>query len=543
MVEEEAPLSPCHTTTCGPAALLRHYLVPPKGTLRIHAPGGDKGHAMSTTDAPVLPHIIGATKLTSSGGEQRVNIDPSNGQPVATVPLDDVDAAEKAVRAAADAYPSWSRTPVGDRIQHLFRYKAILEANIDELASIIVREHGKTTGEAIGSVRRGIDCIEHACGAPILMMGRTLPQIAVSSSFCRTEDEGGVGLDSSVDRLPLGVCVGITPFNFPMMVPLWMWPMGVACGNTFVLKPSERDPAAAVRAMELAQEAGFPEGVLNLVHGGPKVVDHLIKHDDVRAISFVGSTAAGRAIYATGCAHEKRVQCMCGAKNYSIIMPDANREAAIDGIVGSAFGNTGQRCLAGSVVVCVGDSADWLVPGVVERARAMKMGRGDAAGTQMGPLQDKGAHDRVVNYIQRGVDEGADLLVDGRSARMPDSGCFVGPTVFDNTTSSMSIVREEIFGPVLSVMRAKTLDEGVGFVNESEYGNMSVIFTDSGNAAHRFEATVQAGMIGVNVGVPAPMAAFPFSGWKRSFFGDLHTNGEDGVRFFTKSRVTVRRWI
>jgi len=498
---------------------------------------------MSDFQAPVLPHIIAGQKHVGSSATQRINLNPGTGEPISSVPLDDVVAAEKAVQAAAAAFPGWANTPVGDRIQPLFKYKALLEAHVDELAEIIVQEHGKTTAEAIGSVRRGIDCIEHACGAPILMMGRSLPQIAVSSSFCRTEDEGGVGIDSSVDRLPIGVCVGITPFNFPMMVPLWMWPMAVACGNTFVLKPSERDPMSTVRAIELAHEAGFPDGVLNLVHGGPDVVNHLIKHDDVRAVSFVGSTAAGKYIYETGCAHDKRVQCMCGAKNFSIIMPDANCEAAIDGGFGAAVGTPGQRGWAGSVVVGVGDAADWLVSGLVEKAKGVNVGRGCDRNTHMGPLQDQAAQDRVIKYIEAGVESGADLLVDGRAFDMPKAGCFVGPTVFDNTTSDMSIVSEEIFGPVLSIMRAPTLDAAVAEVNKSDYGNMSVIFTDSGNAAHRFETTVQAGMLGINVGVPAPMAAFPFAGWKKSFYGDLHTNGEDGVRFFTKSRVTVRRWI
>ncbi len=498
---------------------------------------------MSDQAAPVLPHIIAGKAVHSAKCTFRLNTNPGTGDPIASVPMDDVGMAEKAVQAAAAAYPAWSKTPVGDRIQHLFKYKVLLEAHVDELAEIIVQEHGKTTAEAVGSVRRGIDCIEHACGAPILMMGRTLPRIAVSSSFCRTQDDGGVGIDSSVDRLPLGVCVGITPFNFPMMVPLWMWPMAVASGNTFVLKPSERDPSSTIRAIELAHEAGFPEGVLNLVHGGPDVVNHLIKHDDVRAVSFVGSTKAGEYIYSTGCAHAKRVQCMCGAKNFSIIMPDANKEAAIDGVFGSAFGNTGQRCLAGSVVIAVGDAAGWLIPGLVVKAKAVGVGRGCDKNTNMGPLQDQAAKDRVLGYIEAGVSAGADLLLDGRECSMPNAGCFVGPTIFDNTTSNMSIVSEEIFGPVLSIMRAPDLDAAVAEVNKSEYGNMSVMFTDSGHAAHRFETTVNAGMIGINVGVPAPMAAFPFSGWKKSFYGDLHTNGEDGVRFFTKSRVTVRRWI
>jgi len=375
------------------------------------------------------------------------------------------------------------------------------------------------------------------------MMGRTLPQIAVSSSFCRTEDEGGVGIDSSAARMPLGVCVGITPFNFPIMVPMWMWPMAVACGNTFVLKPSEKDPISAVRTTELAHEAGFPRGVLNLVHGGVPVVNHLLDHPDVQAVSFVGSTTAGKAIYERAAASGKRVQCMCGAKNYSIIMPDANRDAAVDGVFGSAFGNTGQRCLAGSVVVCVGDSGEWLVPALAERAGAMVVGAGHESETGMGPMQDIESRDRVLEYIGIGEGEGARVVLDGRTSEVPTDGCFVGPTILDNVTPSMRVGTEEIFGPVLSVMHAADLEEAVGFVNASEYGNMSVIFTDSGHAARKFERTVQAGMLGVNVGVPAPMAAFPFSGWKKSFYGDLHVNGEDGARFFTKSRVTVRRWI
>ncbi len=481
--------------------------------------------------------------MQDAGSVQRTNINPATGEAIGATPMDAVGAADKAVAAAARAFPEWSATPVGDRVQHLFKYKTLLEQHAGELAQIIVEEHGKTLGEAMGSVRRGIDCIEHACAAPVLMMGRTLPQIAVSSSFCRTDNEGGVGIDSAVDRVPVGVCLGITPFNFPVMVPMWMWPMAVACGNTFVLKPSEKDPASAVRTTELAQEAGFPKGVLNLVHGGIDVVKHLITHDDVRAISFVGSTRAGASIYATGAAAGKRVQCMCGAKNHSIIMPDANRGAAVDGVIGSAFGNTGQRCLAGSVVVLVGDTADWFMPALVEGAKKIAVGIGGEKGTGMGPMQDAESCDRAVSYIEIGEGEGADLLLDGRKAKMPDTGCFVGPTIFDNARPEMRIVSEEIFGPVLTIMRAKTLDDAVAMVNQSEYGNMSVIFTDSGHAAHRFETTVEAGMLGVNVGVPAPMAAFPFAGWKKSFYGDLHTNGEDGVRFFTKARVTVRRWL
>ncbi|MDG2054628.1 MAG: CoA-acylating methylmalonate-semialdehyde dehydrogenase [Phycisphaerales bacterium] len=495
---------------------------------------------MSTS---TIPHFIGGKLESLDGSEARKNINPATGQAVGMASLDSTDAVDRAVQAATEALPAWSQTPVGDRVQHLFRYKMVLEAHIDELADIVVEEHGKTRGEAIGSVRRGIDCIEHACGAPVLMQGRTLPQIAVSSTFCRSEDQGGVGIDSAVDRVPVGVCAGITPFNFPVMVPMWMWPMAIATGNTFVLKPSEKDPRSALRCVELAQEAGLPAGVLNLVHGGHEVVNHLLAHPEVAAISFVGSTAAGEHVYRTAAAHGKRVQCMCGAKNHSIIMPDANQGAAIDGVLGSAFGNTGQRCLAGSVVVCVGDSADWLVPGLVNAAQKIRVGPGNEADVDMGPMQDAESLSRVQSYIEIGVNEGATLLLDGRQTSMPKTGCFVGPTIFDHVTPDMRVGQEEIFGPVLSVMRAASLDEAVQMVNRSEYGNMAVMFTNSGHAARKFENTVEAGMLGINVGVPAPMAAFPFAGWGRSFFGDLHTNGEDGFRFFTKSRVTVRRWL
>jgi len=498
---------------------------------------------MASMASSTVPHLVRGAKLEAGGSTRHPISNPASGESLGSVPLDAVDAAEAAVAAAAAAFPAWSETPVGERVQCLFRYKSILEARVDDVARVLVAEHGKTMGEARGSVRRGIDCVEHACAAPVLMMGRTLPQIAVSSSFCRTAAEGGVGIDSSVDRLPLGVCVGITPFNFPVMVPLWMWPMAVACGNTFVLKPSEKDPLSAVLMTELAFEAGLPPGVLNLVNGGTPVVEFLLKDPRVVAVSFVGSTRVGEIVYRTASAHGKRVQAMCGAKNHSIVMPDAVRGAAIDGIFGSAFGNAGQRCLAGSVVVCVGDSAEWLVPGLVQRAQSLQVGAGDAAGCSMGPMQDGDGLARVHAAIEAGVRDGATLLLDGRAATLPPRGHFVGPTIFDHVPPGSTLASTEIFGPVLSIMRAPDLDSAVALVNQSEYGNMAVLFTDSGHAARRFERTVQAGMLGINVGVPAPMAAFPFAGWKRSFFGDLHTNGEDGVRFFTKSRVTVRRWI
>ncbi|HVZ92919.1 MAG TPA: CoA-acylating methylmalonate-semialdehyde dehydrogenase [Phycisphaerales bacterium] len=489
-------------------------------------------------------HFIGGkARAAEDARELRPIQNPATGEALGETPMDSVRAAEDAVQAALQAFPAWSNTPVGDRVQPLFRYKMLLEKHIDELADIVVREHGKTKAEAIGSVRRGIDCVEFACGAPNLIMGRTLPRIAVSTSFCRTEDQGGVGIDSVVERVPVGVCVGITPFNFPVMVPLWMWPMAVACGNTFVLKPSEKVPLSVGRATELAHEAGLPPGVLNLVHGGPRVVDHLITHEEVKAVSFVGSTRAGEHIYKTATAAGKRAQCMCGAKNHSIIMPDADRGAAVEAIIGSAFGNAGQRCLAGSVVVCVGDSADWMVPALAEAAKKIKVGPGGEKGVGMGPLIDAEAKSRVEKYIDLGVKEGAKVVLDGRKSEMPRGGCFVGPTIIDHAKPGMSVIEDEIFGPVLCVMREATLDAAIATINRSKYGNMAVIFTGSGHDAQRFKNHVQAGMLGVNVGVPAPMAAFPFAGWKQSFFGDLHANGEDGARFFTKSRVMVTRWL
>ena len=498
---------------------------------------------MTATPGQVDHFISGKRASATTSPVTRPVVNPATAETIGSVELESLRAAKDALEAASLAFPKWAATPVGARIQFLFRYKALLEAKVSELADLVVKEHGKTKAEAIGSVRRGIDCVEFACAAPLLMMGRTLPQIAVSTSFCRTEDQGGVGIDSTVDRVPLGVCVGITPFNFPVMVPLWMWPMAVACGNTFVLKPSEKVPLSATRAVELAHEAGLPPGVLNLVHGGPKIVDFLINHEDVKAVSFVGSTRAGEHIYKTATAAGKRAQCMCGAKNHTIIMPDANREAAVEGIIGSAFGNAGQRCLAGSVVVCVGDAGTWLVPALVEAAKKIKVGPGGEAGIGMGPLVDGEAKDRVHKYIDLGKKEGATVVLDGRTATLPAKGCFVGPTIIDHVKPGMAVVEDEIFGPVLSIMRETTLDAAIATVNRSKYGNMAVIFTSSGHAARRFRTHIDAGMLGINVGVPAPMAAFPFSGWKQSFFGDLHANGEDAVKFFTESKVVVTRWL
>ena len=498
--------------------------------------------AMENVDQFIAGKRTSEAGLGGKGGAKHAVLNPATGEAIAQAELDSKRSAEVAVEAAREAFPKWSATPVGDRCQVLFKYKQVLEEHFEELALMIVREHGKTLAEGRGDVRRGIDCVEYACGAPSLMMGRTLPQIAVSSSFCRTEDKSGVGIDSSVDRVPLGVCVGITPFNFPVMVPLWMWPMAVACGNTFVLKPSEKVPLSAVREVELAHKAGLPAGVLNLVTGGPAVVDHLITHEDVRAVSFVGSTKVAHHVYKTATLAGKRAQCMGGAKNYMVIMPDANQEAAIEGIIGSAFGNSGQRCLAGSACIAVGDAGEWLVPKLKAAAAKIKVDRGDAPGCGMGPVIDQGSKKRILGYIDSGVADGATLVLDGRT-EANRQGFFVGPTIFDNVRPGMRIVDEEIFGPVLSVVRENTLDAAISTLNKSRYGNMGVIFTGSGYAARRFKTHAQVGMVGINVGVPAPMAVFPFAGWKQSFFGDLHANGEDAMRFFTESKVVVARWM
>jgi len=491
-----------------------------------------------------VEHFIGGRRVVDRGeGEMRTITNPATGAVLGQVRLDNVQSAEAAVQAAAEAFPAWEARPVGERVQVLFRYKQILENHFEELAAGIVAEHGKTMAEARGDVRRGIDCVEFACAAPVMMMGKSLPQIAVSSSFCRTSDEGGVAIDSSAERVPIGVCVGITPFNFPVMVPLWMWPIAIACGNTFVLKPSEKVPLSAIREVELAHQAGLPPGVVNVVVGGPKVVDYLITHLDVKAVSFVGSSRVAQHVYSTATAAGKRAQCMGGAKNFMIIMPDANQDAAIEGVIGSAFGNTGQRCLAGSVAIAVGDAANWLVPKLKDAATNIKVAPGDQKDVGMGPVIDEPSRKRIESYIGYGEEDGAKLVLDGRTQNTRHAGCFMGPSIFDHVKPGMRIAEDEIFGPVLSIMREETLDAALATMNRSKYGNMAVIFTSSGYDAHRFRTHAQAGMIGVNVGVPAPMAVFPFAGWKQSFFGDLHANGEDAVRFYTEYRIVVTRWL
>ncbi|MGH7775691.1 MAG: CoA-acylating methylmalonate-semialdehyde dehydrogenase [Candidatus Dormibacterales bacterium] len=453
--------------------------------------------------------------------------DPASGEVIEEVPLSGPDEAAAAVAAAAAAGPAWARTPVMERVRLMFRYKALLDEHAEELAAITTRHHGKTLEESRGEVRRGIEVVDFACGAPTLLQGRTLREVS-----------GGV--DQDLYRYPVGVCVGIPPFNFPVMIPLWMFPLAVVTGNTFVLKPSERTPLGAVRLAELFGEAGFPPGVLNLVQGDRVAAEALLEHPDVRAVSFVGSEPAARHVYQVAAAHGKRVQALGGAKNHSVIMPDADPQLVVAALLNSAFGNAGERCLAGSVAVAVGEAGRLLEP-LAEAASKLVVGPGDRPGVEVGPLIRAEHRDRVAGFVERGVAEGARLVLDGRG-EMSRPGFFLGPTVLDGVTPDMAVGREEIFGPVLSVERVADLDQAIAGANRMSLGNMATIFTASGKAAREFRDRVEAGMCGINVPVAQPFAFFPFSGWKSSFYGDLHVHGADGVEFFTRKKVVVSRW-
>jgi malonate-semialdehyde dehydrogenase (acetylating)/methylmalonate-semialdehyde dehydrogenase len=477
----------------------------------------------------VIPNLIGSEWRAPADGVATLPIyNPATGQVIDQVPLSGAHEVDAAVKAAAAAYKSWSRTAVMERVRLMFRYKAELEEHFEELAAIITRHHGKTLDEARGEVRRGIEVVDFACGAPTLLQGRTLRDVSA-------------GVDQDVYRYPVGVCAGIPPFNFPVMIPLWMFPLAVVAGNTYVLKPSERTPLGGVKLAELFLEAGFPEGVLNIVHGAREAVDALLAHPDVRAISFVGSEPVARHVYQTAAAHGKRVQALGGAKNHIVVMPDADPEIAVPAILNSAFGNAGERCLAGSVAVVVGRAAGHVLEPLKEAASTMKVGPGDQPGVQVGPLIRAEHRDRVAGFVDKGLAEGARLLVDGR-AEMSRPGFFLGPTILDHVTADMSVGHEEIFGPLLSVSRAATLDEAIAQANRMALGNMATIFTQSGRSGREFRERVEAGMTGINVPIAQPFAFFPFSGWKSSFYGDLHVHGTDGIEFFTRKKVVVTRW-
>jgi malonate-semialdehyde dehydrogenase (acetylating)/methylmalonate-semialdehyde dehydrogenase len=455
---------------------------------------------------------------------------PATGAVLAQVPFASESDVDRAVRSAHDAFLKWREVPVVDRVQVLYRFKTLLEKHLVELAAILTRENGKTAADAQAEVRRAIQMVEVACGMPSLMMGDSLNDVAKE-------------IDCKTIRQPIGVCAGITPFNFPAMVPMWMYPFAIACGNAFVLKPSEKVPLTPTRAVELLHDAGLPAGVLNLLHGGKESVDALLRHPLVRAVSFVGSTPVAKHVYTTAAAEGKRVQALGGAKNHLVVMADADMAKTVEAIIGSAFGAAGERCLAGSVLVPVGDAADPLLDLLVKRTKSLAVGDGAREGIEMGPLVTADHARRVAGYVEKGVAEGATPLCDGRESRPAGGGFFLGPTIFDHVNPEMTIAREEIFGPVLSVIRVNTLDEAIELVNRSPFGNATSIFTGSGKAAREYSSRVNVGMVGVNVGVAAPMAFFPFAGWKNSFFGDLHAHGKDAVGFYTEQKVIMSRWF
>ena len=465
-----------------------------------------------------------------AGRTQGTVTNPATGAVLASVPYANEADVDRAVRAAHAAFLKWRDVPVVDRVQVLYRYKALLEKHAAEVSAILTRENGKTLDDAKAEVRRMIQMVEVACGMPSLMMGDSLNDVAQ-------------GIDCKSIRQPIGVCVGITPFNFPAMVPMWMHPFAIACGNSFILKPSEKVPLTPTRAIELLHDAGLPPGVLNLLHGDKESVDALLRHPLVKAVSFVGSTPVAKYIYTTAAAQGKRVQALGGAKNHLIVMADADMEKTVEAIIGSAFGAAGERCLAGSVLVPVGDAAEPLLELLVKRTKGLAVGDGSQAGVEMGPLVTSDHCKRVDGYIDKGIAEGATPLVNGRDFKAASEGFFLGPTIFDHVTPEMTIAREEIFGPVLSVIRVKTLDDAIELVNRSPFGNATAIFTGSGKAAREYSSRCEVGMVGVNVGVAAPMAFFPFTGWKNSFFGDLHAHGKDAVGFYTEQKVIMSRWF
>jgi malonate-semialdehyde dehydrogenase (acetylating)/methylmalonate-semialdehyde dehydrogenase len=486
---------------------------------------------MIATDARVatVSYYVNGAWEQPEGREVQPVMNPATGEVLAHVPFAAEPDIDRAVRSAHQAFLKWRDVPVVDRVQVLYRYKALLEPHAAEIAAILTRENGKTADDAKAEVRRMIQMVEVACGMPSLMMGDSLNDVAP-------------GIDCKTVRQPIGVCAGITPFNFPAMVPMWMWPFALACGNSFILKPSEKVPLTPTRAIELLHDAGLPPGVLNLVHGGKDAVNALLRHPLVRAVSFVGSTPVAKYIYTTAAAEGKRVQALGGAKNHLIVMPDADMPKTVEAIIGSAFGAAGERCLAGSVLVPVGDAAGPLLDLLVKRTKSLAVGDGAQSGTDMGPLVTSDHCRRVEGYVEKGVAEGATPLVDGRE-RKQQGGYFLGPTIFDHVSPEMTIAREEIFGPVLSVIRVKDLDEAIALVNSSPFGNATAIFTGSGKSAREYSSRCEVGMVGVNVGVAAPMAFFPFAGWKNSFFGDLHAHGKDAIAFYTEQKVIMSRWF
>ncbi|ERE06571.1 CoA-acylating methylmalonate-semialdehyde dehydrogenase [Pseudogulbenkiania ferrooxidans] len=478
-----------------------------------------------------LQHLIDGEAC--DGGSRRAPVfNPSTGEAIAEVQLADAATVAQAVAAAQAAFPAWRDTPPAKRAQVLFRFKQLLEQHEAEIVPLISREHGKTLEDAAGELKRGIENVEYACAAPELLKGE----------YSRN---AGPNIDAWSDFQPLGVVAGITPFNFPAMVPLWMYPLAIACGNTFILKPSERDPSSTLLIARLLHEAGLPKGVLNVVHGDKEAVDALLAAPEVKAVSFVGSTPIAEYIYAEGSRRGKRVQALGGAKNHAVVLPDADLDNTVSALMGAAYGSCGERCMAISVAVCVGDqAADALIAKLTPQIKALRVGPGTSPGLDMGPLVTRAHLDKVSGYIADGVAAGAELVVDGRGIKVPghEGGFFLGGCLFDRVTPQMRIYLEEIFGPVLCVVRVDSLEEAIALINAHEYGNGTCIFTRDGEAARLFADTVEVGMVGINVPLPVPVAYHSFGGWKRSLFGDLHAYGPDGVRFYTRRKAITQRW-
>jgi malonate-semialdehyde dehydrogenase (acetylating)/methylmalonate-semialdehyde dehydrogenase len=480
---------------------------------------------------PTVGHLISGNPATGGSRTQPV-YNPATGAVTKTLLLADKATVEQAIASAQAAFPAWRNTPPLKRARVMSNLKVLLEKHAEELCALITAEHGKVLSDALGELQRGIENVEYASYAPELLKGEHSKNV-------------GPAIDSWSEFQALGVTAGITPFNFPAMVPLWMWPMAVACGNTFVLKPSERDPSSTLRIAELALEAGLPPGVLNVVNGDKEAVDTLLRDPRVKAVSFVGSTPIAEYIYSEGCAHGKRVQALGGAKNHAVVMPDADVANAVSALMGAAYGSCGERCMAIPLVVAVGDAtADAVITGLKAEIAKMKVGPGTAPGMDMGPLVTKPHFEKVKGYVDQGVKEGATLVVDGRGLKVDGhaEGYYLGPCLFDNVKPGMVVYQEEIFGPVLGVVRVKTLQEAMDMIDAHEYGNGTCIFTRDGEAARYFTDNIQVGMVGVNVPLPVPVAYHSFGGWKRSLFGDLHAYGPDAVRFYTKRKTITQRW-
>ena len=478
----------------------------------------------------VISHLINGELVR---GQRTLDVtNPSTGAVIRQVSDASAADVEKAIDAAQAAFPAWRDTPPAKRAQVMYRFKQLLEEHADRIVQLVSEEHGKTSEDAMGELKRGIENVEYACGVPELLKGEY-------------SHNAGPGIDAWSNFQPLGVVAGITPFNFPAMVPLWMYPMAIACGNCFILKPSEKDPSSSMAVAELLQEAGLPKGVMSVIHGGREAVETLLDAKAVKAISFVGSTPVAEAIYTRGAAAGKRVQALGGAKNHAVVLPDADLENAANTLMGAAYGSCGERCMAISVAVCVGDeTANRLVETMLPKIAQLKIGPGTQKGLDMGPLVTAEHRDKVLGFIEDGVKSGATLVADGRELTVPghEQGYFVGGCLFDNVTADMRIYQEEIFGPVLCVMRVGSLDDAMQLINDHEYGNGTCLFTRDGEAARRFTDGIEVGMVGVNVPLPVPVASHSFGGWKRSLFGDLHAYGPDSVRFYTRRKAVSQRW-